>query len=130
MTTSSSFPVIESDRMKELSKTPNVLVVHDMIKSMGPYKAPGVDGFPPIFYQRNWEVVCSDLLKFVSGAFEGSIDISEANWTLISLIPKRDQPQRVEHFRPISLCTVQYKCVTKIVARRLRSILGELVSPF
>ena len=71
-----------------------------------------------------------DLVSFVKGAFEGSIDISEANRTLISVIPKRDQPQRVEHFRPISLCTVQYKCITKIIARRLRSIMVDLISPF
>lgn len=97
---------------------------------MGPYKSPGYDGFSPIFFRSNWETIGDSLCKFVANFFKGSISGEEANKTLISLIPKRDKPDRVSHFRPISLCTVHYKCTAKILSQRLKSGLDKLISPF
>ena len=51
------------------------------------------------------------------------------NKTLISLIPKVDNPQYINQFRPISLCTVSYKIVTKIIVERLRPALDMIVGP-
>lgn len=70
------------------------------------------------------------MYSFVKGFFEGNSDLNIANKTLISLIPKRDQPQRVAHFRTISLCSVQYKRITKILPQRLRCIMDELILPY
>ena len=56
--------------------------------------------------------------------------LSEANETLISLIPKRDNIELVAHFRPIALCTVHYECLTKLIATRLRGVMNDLISPF
>ena len=49
--------------------------------------------------------------------------------TLIVLIPKCDPPTRLKDFRPISLCNVIYKLVTKVLVNRLRPFLDEIVSP-
>lgn len=38
---------------------------------MGPYKAPGLDGFQPIFFQHQWETIGQDLYSFVKGVFDG-----------------------------------------------------------
>ncbi|KAK4286586.1 hypothetical protein QN277_003122 [Acacia crassicarpa] len=128
--TESNFPSIEVTRLEDIAKTPTDKEILEAIKRMGPYKAPGVDGFPPIFFQKNWEVVGADMCAFVKSAFSGEGDIANANKTLISLIPKVEHPLRVEHFRPISLCTVQYKCITKIISQRLRGVMEDLISPF
>lgn len=62
--------------------------------------------------------------------FKGENLVAEANKALISLIPKRKQPKMVGHFRPISLCSTHYKCVTKILTRRMRNMMDDLISPY
>lgn len=49
------------------------------------------------------------------------------NETYICLIPKADRPQNVTKFRPISLCNVVYKIVSKVLANRLKGILPAVI---
>lgn len=48
---------------------------------------------------------------------------------LIVLIPKLEQPTRFKELRPISLCNVAYKVITKVVVQRLRPLLNDIISP-
>ena len=51
------------------------------------------------------------------------------NDTAIVLIPKVDNPEKLTEFRPISLCNVIYKVVSKCLVNRLRPILDDIISP-
>jgi hypothetical protein len=51
------------------------------------------------------------------------------NDTAIVLIPKGDNPEELKDFRPISLCNVIYKVISKCLVNRLRPWLGEIISP-
>ncbi|KAL9664927.1 hypothetical protein QQ045_020336 [Rhodiola kirilowii] len=57
--------------------------------SLGPLKAPGIDGFPALLYHKSWDrikgSVCREVKRFWQ---EGSLD-AEINKTLIVLIPKK-----------------------------------------
>ncbi|KAE8709200.1 hypothetical protein F3Y22_tig00110332pilonHSYRG01083 [Hibiscus syriacus] len=48
---------------------------------------------------------------------------------LSSLIPKRDNPEGLEDFRPISLVGGFYKILSKVLARRLSLCINEVISP-
>ncbi|CAJ2646720.1 unnamed protein product [Trifolium pratense] len=50
------------------------------------------------------------------------------NSTFIALIPKTDSPQRLNDFRPISLVGSLYKILAKVLANRLRQVMGSVIS--
>lgn len=50
------------------------------------------------------------------------------NHTNITVIPKLSNPLTVGDFRPISLCNVIYKIVTKSITNRLKVSLEEIIS--
>lgn len=50
------------------------------------------------------------------------------NHTFITLISKKDDPSKVASFRPISLCNVLYKILSKCIANRLKRILHLVIS--
>lgn len=50
------------------------------------------------------------------------------NSTFIALIPKVESPKSLNDFRPISLVGSLYKILAKILANRLRQVIGSVVS--
>ncbi|CAN1120776.1 LINE-1 retrotransposable element ORF2 protein [Linum perenne] len=103
--------------------------IQEAVKSMGPLKAPGKDGFGPIFYQHGWKVVGRDFVDFISRCLRSPDLIPAINETLITLIPKVRNPTVVTDFRPISLCNVTYKTITKCIANRIKNLMSELTHP-
>ena len=52
------------------------------------------------------------------------------NHTFLTVIPKTPFPDEVIHFRPISLCNVIYKTISKILVNKLKPFMDSLISPF
>jgi hypothetical protein len=102
--------------------------VEQAIHQMTPSKAPGPDGMPPIFYQKYWHVIGSDVITAVLSYLNLGCLLKSINHTFITLIPKVKGLEKVTDFRPISLCNVIYKLVSKVLANRLKKILPQIVS--
>lgn len=98
------------------------------LDDIGDMKAPGADGMPSLFYKQFWSIVGEDLIKEVRGFLEGGPMPEGWNETVVVLIPKVPQPERIKDLRPISLCNVVYKIASKVLANRLKQILPEIIS--
>ncbi|CAN1744115.1 LINE-1 retrotransposable element ORF2 protein, partial [Linum perenne] len=110
-----------------LGMAPSETEIFSIIKSMGRLKAPGKDGFHPIFFQKCWKTVGPDVANFVSSCFRYPEMVEQVNETIIVLIPKLAKLEAISQFRPISLCNVVYKTITKCIADRLKPHMVNLV---
>ena len=102
--------------------------VASAIKEMAPLKAPGPNGMPPLFYQSYWPDVGMEVTQVVLSYLNSGSILRSINHTFISLILKVKNPEKVTDFRPISLCNVIYKIVSKVITNRLKHWLNSLIS--
>lgn len=90
-------------------------------KSLGP------DGLNVEFYCFFWDVVGDHLFSAVSYFLNNGLLPNSWGRTYITFIPKKPNPKRVSDFRPISLCKVCYKIISKLLANRLKHVLSNLI---
>ncbi|XP_028070654.1 uncharacterized protein LOC114273089 [Camellia sinensis] len=103
--------------------------IKDTFWSLKANKAPGPDGFSAGFFKISWNIVGREVTQAVRTFFESGRLLSEVNSTIIALIPKVPNPVKVGDFRPISCCNTIYKCIAKIIANRIKTVLPDLVDP-
>ena len=103
--------------------------VEKAVRAMGSFKAPGPDGFQPVFYQKCWETVGASVVKFACLFFETGKLPEGSNDALVVLILKVLKPENITQFRPISLCNVLFKIITKAMVGRLKEIMKKLIGP-
>lgn len=96
--------------------------------SMAPLKAPGVDGFQASFFQSHWDIVGPSVYRFVRDSLGGLPLDPNLNRTLLVLIPKIQNLERISQFRLISLCSALYKTLTKTIVYRMRDLMRRLTS--
>ena len=89
--------------------------------------SPGPDGFNVEFYLAAWEWIGDDVTKVVKDFYiQGNLP-NHMNDTNIVLIPKKIAPPIPHDFRPISLCNVIYKLVSKVIANHLKTVLSDII---
>jgi hypothetical protein len=121
--------MISDEVNQDLCAIPSEQEISEVLFSIGATKAPGPDGFTGFFFQTYWSTVKEVVLNCVWNFFRGHHLLREQNHTFIALNPKRLGPFMVNHFRPISLCNLVYKLISKILANRLKGILHMFISP-
>jgi hypothetical protein len=102
--------------------------ISDALFQIGPLKAPGVDGFPARFFQRNWGMLKKEITAAVKINFSDGIMPEEINETVLVVIQKINDPQTLKDYIPTALCNVIYKVVVKCIINRMRPMLDSLIS--
>ncbi|XP_055960701.1 uncharacterized protein LOC126667366 [Mercurialis annua] len=123
------FPALDSITISRLDSEITNGEIHQALFQMQPWKALGVDGIPAAFYQNQWVIVGNSICSTIRNIFKEGVMESDINRTLISLIPKTEKPETIKDFRPISLCTVVYKILTKVIANRFKKFMPSIVRP-
>ncbi|XP_071730763.1 uncharacterized protein [Rutidosis leptorrhynchoides] len=92
-------------------------------------KSPGPDGFSFKFCKHFWSLISNDVIDMVRNFQDLCVIQRGCNSSFFSLIPKKDSPVSIQDYRPISLIGVQYKIIAKLLATRLSSVIGSVISP-
>ena len=81
-----------------------------------------------LFFQKYWHIVGSDVTNAVLDFLQQGRMLGCVNFTNIVLIPKVQAPNNMSQFRPISLCNVLYKIISKVLVNRMKFILPQVIS--
>lgn len=81
------------------------------------------------FYHTYWDVVGIKVWEMIVHSFHSSTINPALVETLIVPIPKVDNPMSLKDFRPIGLCNVILKAISKILVIRIRPYLKFLIGP-
>jgi hypothetical protein len=83
---------------------------------MHPDKCSGPDGFSPGFYQQFWNLCSDEIFKEC------------CTWLDTGTFPPDLNMTSMKDWRPIALCNVLYKLISKVLANRLKLILHKCIS--
>ena len=117
------------DMLEVLSRSYSSEEVKVVLFQIGPTKSPGPDGMNALFYKKFWHIVGNEVTDAALDFLHTGHIVPDINYTHIVLIPKVKKPEKMADFRPISLCNVIYKIISKVLVNRLKLILPQLTSP-
>ena len=123
------FSVINHDMQDFTNSIPDKEEIWNIIKEMKKDASPGPDGFNVGFYRNAWSWIAQDITHLVRTFYETGIMPPKLNQTHIALIPKKLVCHLPSDFRPISLCNVVYKIISKSLANRLKPLLPDYIHP-
>lgn len=122
-------PKVTSRMNRELIKDVSEAEIHRAVKAIKGDSALGIDGMSGNFFQSFRKITGPQVIIEVKRFFETGWFPHDWNHTQLFMLPKKPNPTHMTDLRPISLCSVTYKIVSKILYFRLKRILPQLVSP-
>lgn len=90
-------------------------------------KSPGPDGFGMEFYKHSRDIIKDDLSRFFAEFHANGKLVRGSNSSFVALIPKKEGGRSLIHYRPISLISSTYKILAKVLARRLKTVVGKVI---
>jgi len=112
-----------------LLKSTNMQEVEDAVHQLKAGKAPGPDGFTSNFFHHFWDLIKVEVWQVVEESRTLRWMYLGLNATFIALVPKAEESNTPDKYRPIALCNIIYKIVSKVIATRLKPLLPLIISP-
>ena len=97
-----------------------------MITKIG--RAPGLDGIPIDFYKEFLDIILEPINRVINKLFQSGDTPYDMKMTLISLVFKKEDPTSLKYYRPISLLNNDIKIMTKVLSKRMESVMKGIIS--
>ncbi|KAK1309261.1 hypothetical protein QJS10_CPA09g00565 [Acorus calamus] len=118
---------LSSSDAATLIKPFSAVEIEAAVKALPRNKAPGPDGLPGEFYQKLWPFICLDIIKAIQHFHHSANMPTSWGSTHVVLIPKKENPQTLKDFCPISICDTKYKIISKLLVSRMKTLLPDLI---
>ena len=91
-------------------------------------RSPGNDGLSAEFYKEFWHEIKAPFIESILHAKQfGQLSTSQRQ-AIICLIEKRDKDKtKIGNWRRISLLNVDFKILSKVLAKRLKGVLNKII---
>ena len=100
------------------------------VKTLGRNKALGPDDFTVEFLIKHWPIF-KDTFEALLKNFHNNGRLNACiKENFICLVQKKELALEMKDFRSISLTTLSYKVVAKVLAERLKSVMDSIISPY
>ena len=101
--------------------------IDDVLKRCPNHKSPGLDGIPYEFYKAVWPIMNKDFMQILQVQLDSEKIIQSNKIGATRLIPKVKGVPTVEELRPITLLNTDYKILSKILVKRIRPVLPDII---
>ena len=120
-------PTMQLDALEVLFTEEEIWAV---IKDLPNDKAPGPDGFTALFYKMTWDIIKPDIINAFNAFWSQDFrSLHHLNGAFMILLKKKEHPEEIRDYRPISLIHSFGKLISKCLVTRLAAVLGGLVMP-
>lgn len=102
---------------------------HDSLKDLNKNKSPGTDGITPEFLLAFWDLLKDEFFESIQYSIHQGTLTDQQRTGIITLVPKKDvDRQHLANWRPITLLNSDTKILSKALAKRIQSCIGEVIS--
>uniref|UniRef100_A0A8K9UVS9 Reverse transcriptase domain-containing protein n=1 Tax=Oncorhynchus mykiss TaxID=8022 RepID=A0A8K9UVS9_ONCMY len=123
-----SLPKLSETDQEDLNSPFTPEEILEAITSMPPNKSPGPDGFPREFYKAFWPQLSPIFMPMLEDFCKNGVLSDSMHTARITVLLKKDKdPLSCSSFRPISLLDFDYKIITKLLAKRLNTLLPKII---
>ena len=100
----------------------------DAIGDMNKQSCTGIDGLPRFFYIKYWDLIKDDTLAGIQYIMVEGLMPTTMCRGMIYLIPKVGKDLiTLDNWRPLTILTNAYKIMAKVVSKRLKMVLGDII---
>lgn len=125
-------PRLEDENRTRLEEPISLEEIEAVIDELSVGKSPGPDGLGAGFYRafrKEMAVILHAVIREAYGKRRLPKSFQIAHMVLIPKTDDLDKLLRVGSYRPISLTNVDYKIFTKVLAKRIQTVIKDLVGP-
>ena len=95
-----------------------------VLRKLNGEKALKPDGYITAFWQFSWDIVKDEVMAVFRDFFMIGKFVKILNSTFLVMVPKNEGIDDFKDFRPISLVGNLYKMIAKVLANRLKKVMG------